>query len=64
MFCAIASTTAHRATKNHAYVTCIQALDARRARYRILALSATPGTDLNKVQDVVKALHISRIEVC
>ena len=40
---------AHRATKNHAFVTCIQALDARRARYRLLALSATPGTDLNKV---------------
>jgi ERCC4-related helicase len=54
---------AHRASKNHAFVTCIQALDARRARYRVLALSATPGTDLNRVQAVVRALHISRIEV-
>lgn len=41
---------AHRATKNHAFVTCIQALDACRARYRILALSATPGSDLNKAR--------------
>jgi ERCC4-related helicase len=54
---------AHRASKNHAFVTCIQALDARRARYRLLALSATPGSDLNRVQAVIHALHISRIEV-
>lgn len=41
---------AHRATKSHAFVQCIRALDAKQARYRILALSATPGADLNAVR--------------
>ena len=53
---------AHRATGAYAYVKCIQALDAAKARYRVLALSATPGTDVNKVRDVIQSLHISRIE--
>ena len=41
---------AHRATQNHSYVKCMQALDAGGGRYRVLALSATPGSDLNKVR--------------
>jgi ATP-dependent DNA helicase MPH1 len=54
---------AHRATKSHAYVQCIRTLDAHAASYRVLALSATPGSDLNQVNEVVQNLHISRIEV-
>lgn len=54
---------AHRATKAHAYVQCMRLLDAAGSRYRVLALSATPGSDLNKVQEVVTNLHISRIDV-
>ena len=48
---------------NYAYCTVIQRLDVQNRRYRVLALSATPGTNLEKVQDVVKALHVSAIEV-
>ena len=29
----------------------------------MLALSATPGTDVTKVQDVINELHIAHIEV-
>ena len=54
---------AHRAAGDHAYNKCIRALDAARGRYRVLALSATPGADVNKVQNVVSSLHISRLEV-
>lgn len=31
--------------------------------FRVLALTATPGADVPKVQGVVDALHISRIEI-
>ena len=31
--------------------------------FRILALTATPGSDTAAVQKVVDALHISRIEI-
>jgi ERCC4-related helicase len=31
-------------------------------KYRLLALSATPGGDTNKIQEVVRNLSISRIE--
>ena len=47
----------------YAYCTVIKALDGKNPRYRVLALSATPGTDILKVQDVLQALHISHIEV-
>ena len=47
----------------YAYCTAIQELDKRNRRYRVLALSATPGTDLSKVQDVITELHIAHIEV-
>ena len=50
-------------TGDYAYCTVIKALDAKNPRYRVLALSATPGTDVLKVQDVLVALHIAHIEV-
>jgi ATP-dependent DNA helicase MPH1 len=52
------------AAGDYAYCTVIKALDQKNPRYRVLALSATPGTDILKVQSVLQALHISHIEVC
>jgi ATP-dependent DNA helicase MPH1 len=40
-----------------AYIT------AQNPYFRVLALTATPGNDVVKVQAVVDALHISRIEI-
>jgi ATP-dependent DNA helicase MPH1 len=53
-----------RVSGEYAYCTVIKALDPVNPRYRVLALSATPGTDVHKVQEVINALHISHIEVC
>ncbi len=54
---------AHRASGQYAYCTVIKELDKHNPRYRVLALSATPGTEVSKVQDVINELHISHIEV-
>lgn len=55
---------AHKATGNYAYTTFIEALDAIGHReYRLLALSATPGSDLKKIQEVVRNLKINHIEI-
>lgn len=54
---------AHKATGKFAYVTCIQELFAHNKNIRILALSATPGSDNNKIQSVIDNLHISSLEV-
>jgi ERCC4-related helicase len=53
---------AHRATGNYAYCSVVQEMDKVNTRYRVLALSATPGKDLERVQGVIDALHISAIE--
>ena len=54
---------AHKATKGYAYTLVVKELEDREARFRILALSATPGSDMKKVQDVVYNLRINNIEV-
>lgn len=54
---------AHRALGDHAYAQVIRLLNSYNANYRVLALSATPGSDLEAVQKVLSNLMISRIEV-
>lgn len=54
---------AHKATGNYAYTTIVAYITAHHPYFRILALTATPGADVEKVQNVVDALHISRIEI-
>lgn len=54
---------AHRATGNYAYCTSIKSIYRTNKSFRILALSATPGSDINTVQKVVDNLKISRIEI-
>ena len=36
---------------------------AKNPHFRILALTATPGSTPDAVQEIVDALHISRIEI-
>ena len=36
---------------------------AKNSHFRVLALTATPGSDIDAVQKVVDALHISHIEM-
>jgi fanconi anemia group M protein len=53
---------AHKATGDYAYVKVIEQLEAAGAKFRILGLSATPGTNIKAIQQVVDALRINRIE--
>lgn len=54
---------AHKATGQHAYCETVREIMAVNPHIRILALSATPGTDIKKVQLVIDALHISQVEI-
>jgi len=54
---------AHKATKNYAYVLVVKEIAQRTANFRVLALSATPGRDLDAVATVIKNLRIAHIEV-
>ncbi|KAI9091167.1 hypothetical protein DFS34DRAFT_96665 [Phlyctochytrium arcticum] len=54
---------AHRATGNHAYCEVVRALKKATQQFRILALTATPGSDTKTVQQVVENMLISRIEI-
>ncbi|TXT12930.1 hypothetical protein VHUM_01331 [Vanrija humicola] len=54
---------AHKASGSYAYTTILAYITAHHPYFRVLALTATPGGDVPKVQGVVDALHISRIEI-
>lgn len=54
---------AHRATGSYAYTNVVKFIDRFSTSYRILALTATPGTNLDSVQEVLKNLDISKIEI-
>ena len=53
---------AHRATGEYAYSVLVRLIEESDAKYRLLGLSATPGTDIKSIQSVVNKLKISRIE--
>lgn len=53
---------AHRATGNYAYCCVLQEVEQKTPFFRVLALSATPGSKFDIIQDVVKNLRISHIE--
>ncbi|QLG73739.1 hypothetical protein HG535_0F02500 [Zygotorulaspora mrakii] len=53
---------AHRATGSYAYTNIVQFIGRFNTSIRILALTATPGANLEAVQEVVKNLCISKIE--
>jgi ATP-dependent DNA helicase MPH1 len=54
---------AHRATGNYAYVKVISMLRRFAKSFRILALTATPGSNVEAVQDVINNLEISEVEI-
>lgn len=53
---------AHKATGDYAYCKVIAHLEQAGAKFRILGLSATPGTSIKAIQQVVDVLHINCIE--
>ncbi|OWF50822.1 Fanconi anemia group M protein [Mizuhopecten yessoensis] len=54
---------AHKALGNHAYCQVVRELVKYTENFRILALSATPGSDIKAVQQVLSNLLISHIEI-
>lgn len=54
---------AHRATGSYAYVEVVKFLNRFNSSFRVLALTATPGSSIEGVQEVIDGLGISRIEI-
>lgn len=54
---------AHKATGNYAYTHVVDKIYKVNKSFRILALTATPGSTMDAVQNVVNKLHISKIEI-
>jgi len=54
---------AHRALGKYSYTNIIKLLDEAEVGYRILALTATPGNNEEKIQEVLTNLNIARLEV-
>ncbi|KAI8377641.1 uncharacterized protein BYT42DRAFT_515772 [Radiomyces spectabilis] len=54
---------AHKATGNHAYVEVIKLIARRQSHFRVLALTATPGTNIFNVQTVITNLRITNVQI-
>ncbi|KAF2013411.1 P-loop containing nucleoside triphosphate hydrolase protein [Aaosphaeria arxii CBS 175.79] len=54
---------AHKATGSYAYTEVVSFMRRFNPSYRVLALTATPGSDVESVQKVIDGLDISRIEI-
>jgi ATP-dependent DNA helicase MPH1 len=54
---------AHRAKGNYAFVQVVKFIRRFNESFRVLALTATPGGDVEAVQEVIDALDISRVEI-
>lgn len=54
---------AHRATGGYAYVEVVKFLRRFNKSFRVLALTATPGSTVESVQAVIDGLDISRVEI-
>jgi ATP-dependent DNA helicase MPH1 len=54
---------AHRATGGYAYVEVVKFLRRFNSSFRVLALTATPGSTVEAVQTVVDGLEIARVEI-
>ncbi|KAI5798889.1 hypothetical protein EDC01DRAFT_688548 [Geopyxis carbonaria] len=54
---------AHRATGAYAYVEVVKLLRRENTSFRLLALTATPGSTVEAVQGVIDSLGIVRVEI-
>ena len=54
---------AHRATGSYAYVEVVKFLRRFNTSFRVLALTATPGSSVEGVQAVIDGLGISKVEI-
>ncbi|KAL1952168.1 hypothetical protein VTO73DRAFT_1317 [Trametes versicolor] len=54
---------AHRGTGDYAYAQVVRYMMQHNPHFRIMALTATPGSKPEAVQEIVDALHISHIEI-
>lgn len=54
---------AHKALGKHSYCEAIRILSMQNKYFRILGLSATPGGKIDAVQEVIKNLYISNLEL-
>ncbi|XP_061399462.1 uncharacterized protein LOC133335170 [Musca vetustissima] len=54
---------AHKAKGKYSYVEVVQSIAARNRYFRVVALSATPGRNMDDVAEVCRNLLISHIEV-
>ncbi len=54
---------AHRATGDYAYVKVVEFLRRFSQSFRVLALTATPGSTVEAVQEVIDNLGISHVEI-
>ncbi|KAI8583153.1 hypothetical protein K450DRAFT_117555 [Umbelopsis ramanniana AG] len=54
---------AHKATGGYAYAVAVRKIKNRHKDFRVLALTATPGTSLQAVQKIVDNLLISNIQI-
>lgn len=54
---------AHRATGGYAYVEVVKFIRRYNQSFRVLALTATPGSTVESVQAVIDGLDISRVEI-
>jgi Fanconi anemia group M protein len=53
---------AHKARKNFAYCTVVRDIARVNRHFRVLALSATPGSQITFIKEVVQNLLISHLE--
>ena len=54
---------AHRATGEYAYVKVVQFIRRFSKSFRVLALTATPGSTVEAVQEVIDGLEIAKVEI-
>ncbi|TDL28562.1 P-loop containing nucleoside triphosphate hydrolase protein [Rickenella mellea] len=54
---------AHKGTGNYSYAEAVRYITRRNPYFRILALTATPGSKPEAVQAIIDSLHISNIEI-
>ncbi|KAH8815039.1 ATP-dependent DNA helicase-like protein mph1 [Xylogone sp. PMI_703] len=54
---------AHRATGNYAYVKVVEFIRRFNQSFRVLALTATPGSTVESVQEVIDGLEIAKVEI-